>query len=334
MDELRDIFVEVTNCCYQKCMHCSSCAEAGSYPEISLTDLKKIVSDALPLGLKNIVLSGGEPFVYPNLLDAVDFFYENRIATSIYTCGIIKNTLGILSSIDEKLFWTLKKRNLHKIIFSLHGSKPEIQDKIANIEGSFNLVMKSLENALKAGLHVELHVVPMHINLNDLENILRFAEDKGIHHVSFLRFVPQGRGNLAMEPTRGEYLILKQKYEQWKEKFNSIHIRFGTPYNCLTFEGKQCTAGKNKILINAHGEYFPCEAFKFMRGQRPTIYDTNIKTVWEKDALLNDLRKLRIEDISVCNSCTLNAECQGGCAGQRLQRNGSLTKGPDPSCLL
>lgn len=334
MDELRDIFVEVTNCCYQKCMHCSSCAEAGSYPEINLIDLKKVVNDALPLGLKNIILSGGEPFVYPQLLDAIDFFCENKLTTSIYTCGVIQNTTGNLSSIDENIFLALKKRNIQKLIFSLHGSSHEMQDKIANIEGSFDLVMQSLKNALQVGIHVELHVVPMRVNLNDLENILRLAENHGIQHVSFLRFVPQGRGDLAMEPTKEEYLTLREKYVKWKEKFNDIHIRFGTPYNCLTFDGKRCTAGQNKILINAYGECFPCEAFKFMRGHRPTIYDATIKDIWEKDVLLNELRKLHIEDISICNSCAFHSKCRGGCAGQRLQRNGSLMKGPDPCCLL
>lgn len=334
MDELRDIFVEVTNCCYQKCMHCSSCAESDRYPEIKLDDLKKIVSDALPLGLKNIVLSGGEPFVYPYLLDTVKFFHEYGILTSIYTCGVVKNTMGKFNSINENTFLTLKEQNLRNVIFSLHGSKPAIQDKIANIKGSFDLVMQSLKNALHAGVHVELHVVPMRINLRDLENILLLAEDNGIHYVSFLRFVPQGRGDLAMEPTKEEYLTLKEKYEKWKEKFNNIHIRFGTPYNCLTFDGKRCTAGQNKILINAYGEYFPCEAFKFMRGHRPTIYNTTIKEIWEKDVLLNELRKLHTKDISICNSCTFNSQCRGGCAGQRLQRNGSLMKGPDPCCLL
>ena len=219
MDELRDIFVEVTNCCYQKCMHCSSCAEAESYPEIKLDDLKKIISDALPLGLKNIVLSGGEPFIYPYLLDAVEFFHEQGILTSIYTCGVVKNTMGNFTSINENMFLTLKRQNLRNVIFSLHGSKPEIQDKIANIKGSFDLVMQSLKNALNAGVHVELHVVPMRINLHDLENILLLAEDNGVHHVSFLRFVPQGRGDLAMEPTKEEYLTLKEKYEKWKKKF-------------------------------------------------------------------------------------------------------------------
>ena len=334
MPELKELFVEVTNFCCQKCIHCSSCAQFSHYPEISLIDLLHLVDSAIPLGLKRMTLSGGEPFLYSHLQDAVSYFGNKGLTTSIYTCGVIKNTNDELASIDKDLFISLRSYGLNRVIFSLHGSTAELQDSIAQTPGSFKFVMESIDHAVQAGLRVELHTVPMRSNMYGLEHIFEIAVKKHIHHVSLLRFVPQGRGLIDMEPTKDDYIWLRQSYYKWKMKFPSLHIRMGTPYNCISFAESECTAGLDKLLINAWGEYFPCEAFKFMHGQRPTIYNRDVKTEWENDPLLNALRGMKINDVSVCKTCEYRKQCLGGCAGQRLHRNGSLFLGPDPGCII
>ena len=334
MYQLKELFIEVTNCCFQYCVHCSSYAIDKNYPEIQFKDLKRVVDQALPLGLQNVTLSGGEPFLYGDLYKALEYFTHKNLLTSIYTCGVIKDSQGNLSYIGKDIFEKFKNKNLNKIIFSLHGASSSTQDNIANTNGSFNFVMQSLDNAQHAGINIELHVVPMRSNLYDLEDILKIAIKKKIQQVSFLRFVPQGRGDLSMEPTKEQYRILMEKYKIWKKKYSDIKIRFGTPYNCLTLEGKRCTAGIDKLLITANGEYFPCEAFKYLKGTRNSIYNTDIVDFWAHDVLMNELRSVSVDNISVCNTCPNKDLCRAGCAGQRLRRNGSLMKGPDSSCLM
>ena len=334
MEKLRHIFIEITNCCYQKCIHCSSCALAQSSDLIPLTIIKKMVREAKQLGLREMTLSGGEPFLYPDLSELLKFLYQENIGTSIYTCGVIKDVEGSLCPIPKQRFIELRKLNAKKVIFSLHGANASIQDTIAQTKGSFDYVMESLDRALDCGLNVELHVVPMKSNLECLEDILKIAKTKRIPRVSLLRFVPQGRGTIFLEPSKKDYLSLRKLYKKWKIQYQPIQLRMGTPYNCLTFDGKECTAGKDKLLINAKGEYFPCEAFKFLTGNRPTIYDVPVAEEWENDSLLNEMRNLRLGDVSVCSSCPMRNTCKGGCAGQRLHRNFSLKKGPDPCCLL
>lgn len=332
MNKLRELFIEVTNHCYQKCIHCSSSADCNG-PEIPFQNLKRLIDNAIPLGLERVTLSGGEPFLYSNLQKIFQYLKDRKLHVSIYTCGVIKNAEGKLCPIDEKYFVELLNLGLERVIFSLHGQNTYVQDQIANTDGSFDMVMRSLDSAMKTGVNVELHIVPMKMNLYGIEDILRLARDKGITKVSLLRFVPQGRGSLYMEPSKKDYLWLKEEYLKWQKKYPRIHIRMGTPYNCLTLDGKNCTAGQDKLLINAYGEYMPCEAFKYMHGNRPTIYDTPLKKVWQEDKLLNALRCLKLQDVTICSNCPLKAKCKGGCPGQRMHRNGSLLTGPDPSCI-
>ena len=66
--QLKDLYVEVTNKCSQLCTHCSSCSSISNFSEIKLEDLKSLIDDALELGLATFTISGGEPFLYSNLL--------------------------------------------------------------------------------------------------------------------------------------------------------------------------------------------------------------------------------------------------------------------------
>lgn len=330
---LRELFVEVTNHCEQECVHCSSCGSCSDYAEINMMNLEKLVEEAIPLGLESFTISGGEPLLYPDLFNLIDYLKDRQLDVSLYSCGVIQDEDSLYKSIPARVFRQLKEKGIKKIIFSLHGSNKEEQYKISKVQTSFSCIMESLDSAHAAGLDVEMHVVPMQLNYTGLERIIEIAAEKGIRKISFLRLVPQGRCSRDLLLSDEQQRCLAKKYQMWKKKYKNINIRFGTPFNCLTFSGKKCAAGKDKLLISATGEYFPCEAFKYLRGQRPSIYDTALKDVWNNDSLLNQLRTMCIQDIETCNMCDLRNACHGGCAGQRLHLNGDLLKGPDPCCI-
>ena len=329
---LEELFVEVTNCCHQKCVHCSSSASSKGYPIILFKYLKKMIDDAIPMGLHRFTISGGEPFLYPDIGKLIKYLHDRNIYVSMYSCGAIMGEDYELHTVPKAQIQQLVECGLNKMIFSLHGGSAYTQDCIAGTRGSYDSVIKTIENALKYNIEIEIHTVPMKLNYNELERIVAIAQKMGVKGVSFLRYVPQGRGDSALELSSDEYLQLLNCREKWNNKYPNVDLRFGTPYNCLDFSGKKCTAAINKLLISASGEYFPCEAFKFMKGQRPTIYEKNIKDIWYDDILLKQIRDTSIDDIDYCNACAKRKACKGGCAGQRLRVNYSLIKGPDPCC--
>lgn len=336
MRTLNELFIEITNRCMQKCVHCSSGASCKGYDEISFIDIKKLVDDTIPMGLSRVTLSGGEPFLHPEFMAIIQYLYCKKITVSVYTCGVYAGGGSTIESIPDDVFIRMSENNVKRLIFSLHAATEATFEKISGISGSFNLVMKSIEAAIKYGFDVELHVVPMLLNFDELEKILQIADNIGVKQVSFLRFVPQGRGecnNDLLNLGTKENKILQDSVETWREIYSNIHIRLGVPYNCLTFSGKRCTAGHDKLLINASGEVFPCEAFKYMKGKRPNIYDTDIADIWNNDALLNELRNMDIARIAVCAECEYSKLCAGGCPGQRKRSLGSFYEGPDPLCL-
>jgi radical SAM protein with 4Fe4S-binding SPASM domain len=127
--------------------------------------------------------------------------------------------------------------------------------------------------------------------------------------------------------------IISRK-EMLEHKYPDINIRFGSPFNCIDGHSySPCSAGDDKLLISPTGEVFPCEAFKFMRGNRPTIYDHTLSDLWYGDQLLNNIRKFKEQVIKDCKNCPRLDFCSGGCPGQRMLRDHSITRQPDPLCI-
>lgn len=330
---IEELFIEITNHCLQRCIHCSSDAGCNQYAEISFKNIHDVVQRLVPMGLQSVVLSGGEPFLHPDLFAIVDFLKSRGLRYSLYTCGVICGPQGP-ASIPDDVFERIKNNHLDKVIFSLHAGTQVTQARISGLSSSFPSVLASIRAAKKHDIEVEIHVVPMNVNYTELEQVLDIADELGVSKVSFLRFVPQGRGTEQLRLTQDQFLGLQQLYRKYQNGYKRVKIRFGTPFNCITYRGGHCTAGVNKVLINAYGEILPCEAFKYLHGQRPTIYQQDIDEVWRSDSLLNELRAIHVDSVSTCDACPYKDGCQGGCPGQRKHLNGDFRKGPDPSCIL
>lgn len=333
LHNLTELFVEVTNRCLLNCTHCSSCAGPFDQQLIPSTKVLSMIKEAKELGLESLTISGGEPLLHPELFGLLTYATNNNLKVCLYTCGVIEYNNNLVSLSDEvinKIF----DSNISKLIFSLQGGNSKAHDQVTGVMGSFDLTTQSIAKAIKKGLPVELHFVPMRINYSEIESVVQIAQQLGVKRVSLLRLVLQGRceANEKLLLSSVECSEIVQKVDSLRSKYPNVLIRLGAPFDCLTYAGIGCSASKNKLLISALGEAFPCEAFKFLKGQRPSIYESSIRRIWENDSLLNELRNL--DYVENCSSCQRYDACRGGCPGERMLINGSIGKGPDPLCLI
>ena len=80
--------IEITQKCNFRCIHCFEGDKL--YQEMSFEDIKRVVDEFYEIGIKNIHIFGGEPFIHSNICDILyyckDKFHEIAITTnaSIY----------------------------------------------------------------------------------------------------------------------------------------------------------------------------------------------------------------------------------------------------------
>ena len=86
---LKDLCFEIIQTCPNKCKFCSSNSSKDKTTIITLEDFKKTVMYFITHGgIGEISISGGEPFLHPDLFEMIKFCKDNGIRTVIFTSGI------------------------------------------------------------------------------------------------------------------------------------------------------------------------------------------------------------------------------------------------------
>lgn len=90
---LKDLCFEVIQTCPNKCKFCSSSSSQDKQTIITLEQFKKTVMHFIKQGgIEELSISGGEPFLHPDLFEMVKFSKDNGIRTVIFTSGIKRAT--------------------------------------------------------------------------------------------------------------------------------------------------------------------------------------------------------------------------------------------------
>ena len=259
---IKDISFEITQKCLNNCLHCSSCSSRLCAQQIDLETICKTIDDMPKLGVERVCLSGGEPFLHKDLKSIVSHIKQLGMDANIYSSGIIESE-GKATYISLTQFETLKHLGLSKIMFNVQSPDETTYDKITGTKGHFSILKQSINNAVNAEIYTEIHFVPMKLNINDIDSIIKFSEDMDINKVSFLKMVPHGRAkenqNL-LQLSSDETLCLKQKLYN----INSEKIRIGIPLS-VRFGSDFCHAASSKLYIKFDGTVYGCEAFKYIQ---------------------------------------------------------------------
>ena len=334
--DLAEIKIEVTHRCNLNCIHCSSDGRPSNELEMAREDCLRIISEAVALHVKSITFSGGEPFLWPALLEVVSVAKKNQMKVSIYTTGHSEHFF--------KMIPELKQQGLDSLIFSLFGASASTHERITRKAGSFKLTQNSILHANTNGIDTQLHFVPTAKNYTELDSIFKLAKSLHISKISILRLVPQGRASLL----RGQILTGEQNQNLRRtiirlRELSPPQIRVGSPYNFL-FLGQDtpCKAGVDKIIVGPNQHIFPCDAFKGIEAEDIVQTDRlsilsqcSLAECWETSPYLQTVRdSIQSEDMEPCKICSLYSQCKSGCLAQKFLHNRTLAKAPDPDCLM
>ncbi len=259
--------------------------------------IQQVVCEAAELGAKTICLSGGEPFLHPQIVDIVYCIAELGVKCVIYTSGIYFDGIKY-QSIPNTLLERIKD-GVDKLIINYEASDDETYDTIMGTNvGGYTLMRQTISNAIKEGITVETHVVPMKINYQQIPAIIAQCEELEVSRISFLRMVEHGRVLENKEIT----ILTEEEINQAKvmirgvAKDKAVAIRLGIPFSDCT-HCKSCMTGTSKLNIRYDGLVYPCEAFKndlpsgFVKSKPDSIYLKTLKEIYSNSAYLSEIRE-------------------------------------------
>lgn len=314
---LKEVSIEIIRKCPNCCLHCSSFSHSKCKEILPYLKFEELVNDAAKLGAQTICLSGGEPFLHPDIVKIVHYVHECGLKCYIYTSGIVFDEDDMPCPIPLDVFSTISK-DVTKIIFNIEAGTEMTYDRIMGTHGCFYKMQESVRRAVQAGLCAEGHFVPMAINIGEIENVVSLCKRLHISKLSFLRLVLHGRAEQnrsSLELTPEDERNLRTHLYSLKSHRN-LPIRIGVPLSGDSSCYK-CEAAQGKLNIKFDGTVFPCEVFKnhsfkkALGNVKPdNIYEKSLYEIYTSSEYLEAIRKLSA-------TFTTHQNCET-CVGQYL----------------
>ncbi len=204
--------------------------------------LHKKVSSAI------LQLSGGEPTLYPHLLDVIKY------ASPLFS-AIQLNTNGILLAENENFAKELKNAGLSWVFLQFDGTNDEIHKQIRG-KALQSIKEKAIENCTKANLGVMLvSTLVEGINDNNIGELLDFALAR-FPHVRGIHFQPMtfsGRNSLTKNRKHITLPEVLQKISNQSK--GCVQIEHASPSSC---EHSLCSFNcRYYVKDNNELEYIP-----------------------------------------------------------------------------
>ncbi|RLI78196.1 hypothetical protein DRP04_10405 [Archaeoglobales archaeon] len=320
--------IELTTKCNLNCPHCSVDAnpKGRSLPQDMVVS---IIDEAERIGVKELVLGGGEPLLYENFFEICEYALSKGLNLSFVTNGTL---------VPEKIDFFIKFRKYNKSLqvgISLDGHTPELHGYFRPKE-TFESVIEAINLLHKADIKVHVLCVLNKANIKKIPEFLNFLSMLNISDVRFLPFMPVGRGKKYKEellPPDKYYNILREKHE-WSRIFK-INIGFHMPWEFLFLSPEKrrpspCEAGYLRLWINSSGDMFPCAYMSDL--PIGNVYRDSISDVWLNSPMLKKLRDPTLLK-GACATCVYRDGCRGGCRGLAYFLEGDYLCA-DPYCPI
>ncbi|GAV24946.1 cyclic pyranopterin phosphate synthase MoaA [Carboxydothermus islandicus] len=208
--EINYLRISVTDKCNLNCNYC----KPGNFKEflpgdiLTFEEILEVVQAFLPLGLKKVRITGGEPLVRKNLL----YLIEN-IAALPGIDDLALTTNGILF---PRYAQDLKSAGLSRVNFSLDSLNP---DKFRSITGGGEL--KNVLEAINLALELDLTPVKINtvllrgVNLDELDAFIDFIFRYPVHW-RFIELMPLN----DREKWRQQFVSVKEILETLSGKYD------------------------------------------------------------------------------------------------------------------
>jgi Fe-coproporphyrin III synthase len=301
--------------CNCRCVMCDIWKrESGD--QMRAEDLERHRTSFKNLGVRQVVLTGGEPLLHNDLFAFCNFFRDQQIHLTLLTTGLLlhKRAEEVAALFDD-------------VIVSLDGP-PEIHDTIRRVTGAYNLIHKGITAVRNhnPSLPITCRTTVQRANHRHLRQTVDAARALGLDSISFLAAdltsvafnrpliwpgERQSEIGLNLEEARAleeeiEQLILQyqtgidHKYiVESASKLRRIARRFREHLGQLTPQAPICNAPWVSAVVEVDGSVRPC----FFHHAVGNITSATLEEVINGEAAQEFRQSLDMENDATCRRC-------------------------------
>ena len=309
------LILNVHSRCNCRCVMCDIWKRETN-DQLHAQDLERHRASLLNLGVRQAVLTGGEPLLHNDLAALCNFFREQNIHLTLLTTGLLlhKRADEVATLFDD-------------VIISLDGP-PEIHDAIRRVNGAYNLIHRGVAAVRhrSPSLPITCRTTVQKANHRHLRETVDAARALGLDSISFLaadltsqafnRLLvwpneKQSEIALTVEETRAleeeiELLILEYKaginhnyIVEPPAKLRRIARRFREHLGEFAPQSPICNAPWVSAVVEVDGSVRPC----FFHRAMGNVTSSTLEEVINGDAAEKFRQTLDIETNATCQRC-------------------------------
>jgi len=317
-DRLLSMEIEFSRVCNFHCSYCYVEGKVESSDELSREEIKDVILQAKALGARKIIILGGEPSIYPHLVEMLRFLGKEELEIEMFTNG---------SGIDRELAAVLAEERV-RVALKLNSRDEAIQDQLAGKKGAARIINKALSTLQEAGypseeLFLAISTVICKQNIQELPAMWQWLREERIEPY-FEVITPQANAitNSWLDVKSCE---LKELFTRLSAIDQQQFDRNWEPQPPLV--GNKCMRHQVSCVVTASGDVMPCVGVTIALDN---IRNTALSQILKNSEVINNLKNYRKMIKGECRNCEKAAECYG-CRGAAYQLTGDYLAS-DPTC--
>jgi len=323
---LDTVYLEVTHACNVRCIHCYTNAGRPMSHELSTSQWCDLIDRLNGLGVLFMNVTGGEPFMRPDVFDIMEHVVDSHVLLNVFTNGILLNKEKVeqLRSLDPEC-----------VAVSIDGATARTHNRIRGAS-CFEKVLENIRLLVDAKIRVRTNTCVYTENVGEIGALVDLLHGIGVNQILLDTYVGVGRGadqkQFQLAPT-----VAAQITRVIEEK-NKKLIGDGKKVPQLTFsetpstteswrEDKKysyCGVGTSSCAIRPDGALVLCPMLSEERYVAGNVLENQIEDLWVQSPVFTPLRNHSVDDIAGCKTCEHKMSCAAGCKAKALFFNGSF----------
>jgi MoaA/NifB/PqqE/SkfB family radical SAM enzyme len=164
--------------CNNLCEFCVQGDKRFRLPNKNLAEIKKALTEARSQGIYNVVFTGGEPTLYPHIIEAVS--YAKKIGFQIIQLQS-NGRLFAYKDFCQKIILA----GANEFSPALHASQAKLHDRLTNSPGAWQQVVAGIKNLKQLNQYVLTNTVITSLNYKDLPNLARLFVQLNVDQFQF-----------------------------------------------------------------------------------------------------------------------------------------------------
>ena len=345
----RTVDIEITARCNLRCRYCYFFNNpAVDYRELPTDEWLKFFDELGSLGVMNVTVAGGEPFLRKDLRVLLEGLVRNRMRFSLLSNGSLID--------DEIAAFIASTRRCEYVQVSVDGSCAKTHDSCRG-KGSFDRAIRGIRTLQRHRVNVAVRVTIHRKNMNDLENIAHFL----LEELALPGFSTNSAGYLGTcrlnaadvmlniqerQVAMATLLRLAGKYKG-RISANAGPLADGRMWRRMEEASAQgapafpngghltaCGCPSSKISVRADGAIVPCSMLA--HGELGRINHDSLAEIWQHSPALNQLRSrhtIPLTEFEFCAGCSYIPYCTGNCPGLAYTLTGKVDHPSPDACL-